>query len=113
MQPGNYNLVVKQGDTFIWNFRVETNGVGWNLSDYSAKMQVRESQFATSAMIDATELNYITMTENGHVNVTVPSSVMADIPSGRFLYEFELISSGNEDGTLLEGNFIVEAQVSY
>ena len=109
---GVYNIVAKQGDTFRMNFRVETAGTPWNLSTYTAQLQVRESEISATPLISVTTSNGITMTSEGHVSIVVPASTMSAVPAGRWFYVFEVISTGNEHTTLLEGRFIVNPEVS-
>ena len=106
---GKYNIVAEQGATFNLNFRVETNGTAWNLSDYDFAMQVRRSTSASSTLLNITSA---TMTSLGHVSITVPASIMTNVPAGRWVYDIELTSSGNEVTRILEGRFIVTAQVT-
>ena len=106
---GKYNIVAEQGATFNFNFRVETDGVAWNLSDYDFAMQVRRSSSSDTVLLNITSA---TMTALGHVSVTVSAATMNTIPAGRWVYDIELTSSGNEVTRILEGRFIVSAQVT-
>ena len=106
---GKYNIVAEQGATFNLNFRVETDGTPWDLSDYGFAMQVRRSTSATTTLLN---LDTASMNSVGHVSVTVPASTMADIPAGRWVYDIELTSSGSEVTRILEGRFIVTAEVT-
>jgi len=65
---GKYNIVAEQGATFNLNFRVETDSVAWDLSDYTFAMQVRRSSSSTTTLLNITSA---TMTSPGHVSVTV------------------------------------------
>lgn len=106
---GKYNIVAEQGATFNLNFRVETDGVAWNLSDYTFAMQVRRSTSSNTTLLNITSA---TMTSQGHVSVTVSAATMADVPAGRWVYDIELTSSGDEVTRILEGRFIVSPQVT-
>lgn len=108
---GKYNIVARQGSTFKLNFTVETDGTAWNLSTYSARMQVRKSTAASTTLLDLTDDAEISMNSSGYVQVTVADTVMADLPVGRWVYDFE-VDSGAETTALLEGRFIVEAEVT-
>jgi hypothetical protein len=106
---GKYNIVAEQGATFNLNFRVETDGTPWNLTGYTFAMQVRRSSSATATLLNITSA---TMTSVGHVSVTVSAATMSDVPAGRWVYDIELTSSGNEVTRILEGRFIVTAEVT-
>lgn len=106
---GKYNIVAEQGATFNLNFRVETNGVAWNLTGYTFAMQVRRSANDTNTLLNITSA---TMNSVGHVSTTVNATTMSGIPAGRWVYDIELTSSGGEVTRILEGRFIVTAQVT-
>jgi hypothetical protein len=106
---GKYNIVAEQGATFNLNFRVETDGTPWNLTGYTFAMQVRRSANDANTLLNITTA---TMTAIGQVSVTVPATTMDDVPAGRWVYDIELTSSGDEVTRILEGRFIVTAQVT-
>jgi hypothetical protein len=106
---GKYNIVAEQGATFNLNFRVETDGTAWNLSDYTFAMQVRRSTSSSTTLLNITSA---TMTSLGRVSVTVSAATMSDVPAGRWVYDIELTSSGDEVTRILEGRFIVSPQVT-
>lgn len=110
---GKYNIVAEQGATFTLDFTVSTDGTAWNLSTYSATMQVRKSTSASTALLDLSEADGdIVLTSSGGVTVTVDAATMADVPSGRWVYDIELVSAGNEVTRILEGRFIVTPEVT-
>jgi len=106
---GKYNIVAEQGATFNLNFRVETDGTPWNLTGYTFAMQVRRSASATTTLLNLTSA---TMTSVGHVSATVSATTMAGVPAGRWVYDIELTSSGGQVTRILEGRFIVTAEVT-
>ena len=106
---GKYNIVADQGATFNLNFRVETDGTPWNLTDYTFAMQVRRSANDANTLLNITTA---TMTAIGQVSVTVPATTMDGVPAGRWVYDIELTSSGDEVTRILEGRFIVSPQVT-
>ena len=106
---GKHNIVAEQGATFNLNFRVETDGTAWNLSDYTFAMQVRRSTSSNTTLLNITSA---TMTNLGHVSVSVPATTMNTVAAGRWVYDIELTSSGGEVTRILEGRFIVTPQVT-
>lgn len=106
---GKYNIVAEQGATFNLDFRVETDGTPWNLTDYDFAMQVRRSTSSNTTLL---EIISATMTSNGHVSATASAADMADVPAGRWVYDIELTSSGGEVTRILEGRFIVTPEVT-
>lgn len=107
---GKYNIVAEQGATFNLNFRVETDGIPWDLTGYTFAMQVRKSTSATTTLLNLTSA---TMNSQGHVSVTVSASTMAGVPAGRWVYDIELTAGpGGQVTRILEGRFIVTAEVT-
>jgi hypothetical protein len=106
---GKYNIVAEQGATFNLNFRVETDGVPWDLTGYTFAMQVRRSTSSNATLLD---INDASMTSLGSVAVSIPADVMTDVPAGRWVYDIELTSSGEEVTRILEGRFIVTPEVT-
>lgn len=107
---GKHNIVAEQGATFKLNFRIETDGTPWDLTDYTFAMQVRRSANDANTLLDLTDA---TLTSLGHVSVTVDAATMSDVPAGRWVYDIELTAgSGGEVTRILEGRFIVTAQVT-
>jgi len=110
---GKYNIVAEQGATFNLNFTVQTDGTAWNFTGYTARMQVRKSTSAANALLDLSSGDGdITLNSVGEVSVTVDSATMSTIPAGRWVYDIEFTSAGNEVTRLLEGRFIVTAEVT-
>jgi hypothetical protein len=106
---GKYNIVADQGATFNLNFTIATDGVALNLTGYTFAMQVRRSFNSSTALLNITSA---TMDASGNVAVTVSATTMNTVPSGRWVYDIELTSSGGEVTRILEGRFIIKAQVT-
>ncbi len=106
---GKYNIVAEQGATFNLNFRVETDGTPWDLSDYTFAMQVRRSTSSSTTLLD---IQSATMTSLGQVSVSINADFMSEVPAGRWVYDIELTSSGSQVTRILEGRFIVTAEVT-
>jgi len=106
---GKYNIVADQGATFNLNFTIATDGVALNLTGYTFAMQVRRSSNSSTALLNITSA---TMNSSGNVAVTVSATTMNTVPAGRWVYDIELTSSGGQVTRILEGRFIVKAQVT-
>ena len=106
-----YNLVCPQATTFTFAFRPQTNGVNWDLTNYTATMTVRPFAGSSTTTLLAT-------TANGKVSINTATSVITvtftatetNIFPESYVYDFVLTS-----GTvtrLLEGKFLVTAGVT-
>jgi hypothetical protein len=110
---GKYNIVAEQGATFNLDFTVQTDGTAWVLTGYTAAMQVRKSTSSAAALLNlSTGGSGITLTSPGQVSITVSASTMSNVPAGRWVYDIEFTSPSNEVTRLLEGRFIVTAEVT-
>lgn len=113
MTAGNYNIVAEQGATFTFAFTIDTDGTPWNLTGYTARMQVRPFTESTTKIFDLTETNGIALGGVlGTVTVTRNATQMAAAKAGRHVYDIELESSGGVVTRILEGRFIIVPEVT-
>lgn len=115
MKPGTYNISARQGTRFKLRFNINTAGVGTNLTGYSAAMQVRKSATSSTKLLDLVSPTNITLNAgsvNGDVLITVAGSVMASLPAGTWVYDIELTDGSGNPEAVLEGKFIVKAEVT-
>jgi hypothetical protein len=114
MPAGIYNIVAEQGATLTrtitWN---NTAGQPINLTNYTARMQVRNDYDSSTALLTLT-------TENGGIALggvlgtvvlTVSASSMALVASGSYVYDLELVLS-DVVTRLVQGSFTVNAEVT-
>jgi len=110
---GIYNIVADQGSTFNFNFTIKIDNIAWDLSGYTARMQVRADYNTTNKFLDLSTANGdISVNSLGQVSATVSATRMAAITAGRWVYDIELVSAGGEVTRVLEGRFIVSAEVT-
>jgi hypothetical protein len=114
MPAGIYNIVAEQGATLTrtitWN---NTAGQPINLTNYTARMQVRNDYDSSTALLTLT-------TENGGIALggvlgtvvlAVSASSMALVASGSYVYDLELVLS-DVVTRLVQGSFTVNAEVT-
>lgn len=111
MSAGIYNIKADQGSTFVFSFTITTDGTAWNLTGYSARMQVRASVQSASTILNLVSPTDITLTSAGVVTVTVDADVMATA-SGSFVYDIEVESGSGIVTRLLQGKFIITPEVT-
>lgn len=113
MTPGKYNIIAPQGSTYRLTFTISTDGVPWNLSTYSARMQVRPNTNSTTKILDlSSDDGDITLNSSGEVSITASAEVMAAATTGRHVYDIELESAGGVVDRVLEGRFAVTPEVT-
>ncbi len=120
-----YNLKLFQGSTFGLTITVkDAAGNVSNLTNYTARMQIREGYDSDSATETLTTANgEITITgAEGNVALQLAATRTANIyvdlsspgrpPKKTYVYDLELIDSSNVVSKLLYGDFIVYAEVT-
>lgn len=108
-----HGITAGQGETFHLNFTIKTDGIGWNLTDYIVRMQVRSDFNTTTKLLDLSSTSgSITKNSSGQVNVTASATAMSNVPAGRWVYDLEFESSGGEVTRILQGNFLVTSEVT-
>lgn len=107
-----YNLVCDQATTFTFQFTVETEGVVWNLSGYTATLTVRPFLGSDTVTLLATTGNgkIVINGAAGRVTTTFNSSE-TNITPNRYVYDL-VLDSGSVETRLLEGKFIVTPGVT-
>lgn len=114
MATGKYNITANQGETFNFSFTISTDSVPWDLTGYTARMQVRTTVEATDKLLDLTTANSgITLGGSaGTVAVSVSATDMSALIAGRHVYDLEVVSGGGTVTRILEGKFSVKAEVT-
>ena len=112
MDAGRYNITARQGATFSLTFTVSTDGSPWNLTGYSARMQVRAFATSSTKLLDLVSPTNITLNSSGVCTITVGATTMAGLPAGSHLYDIEFETSGGVVYPILEGKFIVRQEVT-
>lgn len=113
METGNYNITARQGSTFNLNFTIDTDGTVWNLTGYTAAMQVRKATTSSTAILSLTSTSGITLGgAAGTVAVTASASTLASLPVGTWVYDLELTSGNGTVYAVLSGKFIIKAEVT-
>lgn len=81
------------------------------VSDISFKMEVRDSDTATSTVIATTDVNYSQDTA-GQLTITIPDEVMDDVDGGLYVYDLQAEDTNGTVSTWLHGLFIVNEDVT-
>lgn len=111
---GKHDFVCEQGATFnreiTW---LDSAGAPIDLTNYSARMQVRATVSAASTLISLSSPSsgIVLGGANGIITITISATATAAVAAGCYVYDLELV-----DGTtvyrLLQGNFTVDAEVT-
>jgi len=113
---GKRKLTLEQGAT--WS-RVLTweipRGVPVDLSNYSARMQIRETYESSTPLLSLTTAvgGGITLGgAAGTITIVVSAAITATLLPGNHVYDIELVSAGGVVTRLLEGQMTITPEVT-
>lgn len=113
MEPARWNIRVRQGTSYSLPFTVDDDGVLWNLTGWTARMQVRPFTESTKTILSLTDTAGITLGGvAGSVTVALTNVQTSALPVGTHKYDLELVSPGGLVYPLLEGKFRVDPEVT-
>jgi hypothetical protein len=112
IDPGFYDISCPQGATFSKRLSFLVSNVPLDLTGYSARLQVRESYSASSAVLSLTAGTGITLGGTaGTIDLLVASTATAALTPGQYVYDLELVNDTTVD-RWLQGSFLVSAEVT-
>lgn len=112
---GVYNITCNQGATLSRTLTwTDSTRTPINVTGYTARMQVRETAASNTTILELTTSNTrITLGGTaGTVTLNVSATTTAALTPGKYVYDLEVVSGGGEVTRLVEGNFIVKAEVT-
>lgn len=114
--PGKLNLACYEGATFDYELTWTAAGSAVDLTNYTARMQVRSSYDSATPIVSLTSGSGITL---GGTAGTIKLVLSADetealdgTPNSQFIYDLELESSSGFVTRLVEGNFFIYPEVT-
>lgn len=88
------DITCRKGDTFNLVINVtDSAGTAVDLSTYSFKMQVKETDTSSTNVISNDDIT-ITGTAAGVLTVNIPSTVMTSVSGGLYAYDLQTINAG-------------------
>lgn len=117
LTAGIHNFTCEQGATFrrtvTWT---DEDGVAINLTGATARMQVRNTYDSASTILSLSSTGAspaITISAvNGRLTIVISASTTASLVVGPKVYDLEVVQSNAEVTRLIEGQFIVSAEVT-
>ena len=111
--PGQVNFLCPQGSTFSKRIKYSIDDIPVDLGGYSARLQVRPTHYSEEIILDISSFGGISLGGSaGTIDLFVDSFITEDFPTGNFVYDLELESSGGIVNRLIEGSFIVTPEVT-
>lgn len=114
MAAGVYNFICEQGATFNRVIHAtDASGDPIDLTDYTARMQVRRDLDASDVLIElTTENDRISLGgANGEITLTIDAEDTSSIPRPG-VYDLELESDSGTVIRLLKGTFKLDSEVT-
>ena len=114
--PGVLDMSCYQGANFDYTLTWQAGGSAVNLSGYSARMQVRDSYDAGTAIVSLTSGTGITLGGTaGTIILELSATATAALdgtPNTQYVYDLELVSGAGYVTRLVEGRFYVFPEVT-
>lgn len=102
------NLFIDQGTDFSTTIEVaDDNGTPINLTTYTGRSQMRKHYTST-----AFHAFNVTGNSNGVITVSMNAATTANIAGGRYVWDLELVSSGNVVSRIVEGIVTINPEVT-
>jgi len=115
MPASNYDLLIEQGATFRLELAWKLDGTAVDLTNYSARMQVRGAVEAATALLSLTSAAGGGITLGGAagtITIVASAAQTAALTIRTGVYDLELESAGGEVTRLLQGAVAVSPQVT-
>ncbi len=102
------NLFIDQGTDFATTIEVaDEEGVPINLSTYTGRAQMRKHYTSTA-------YNSFTVSgnANGVITVSMNAATTANIAGGRYVWDLEMVATGNVVSRIVEGIVTINPEVT-
>ena len=110
-----YNITIDQGATYTLAISYkDSNGAAINLTNYTAAMQLRSTYTSADAVLSlSSPSNGIVITPaTGLINLTITDTQTAALLATTFVYDLEITSPTNVKTRLIQGNAIINPEVT-
>jgi len=105
------NIVIEQGFDFDTTFQLEDTATAalLDLTGYTVESQLRKTYTSSTAVSFAST---ITDATKGKVQISMASTITADLKPGRYVYDVKLTTGGGAISKPVEGAALVRAGVT-
>lgn len=113
MTPGNTPLLCPQGATFRRTLTYKIGRKVVDLTNFVARMQVRENYDSASTLVNLTSTQGITLGGTaGTITIYISATDTKNIKAGIYVYDLEIQSLDGDVIRLLQGKFTVSPEVT-
>ena len=111
MTAATYNLTIDQGSDFALDLVVSESGSVKNLTNYSARAQMRSTKGASS--VSATFTCTIPNAAAGQVKMELSNSASSAISAGKYYYDLEIFTTSDAIvKRLMQGTVILTPELT-
>ena len=115
MSAGTYDILIEKGATFQLSLTWKApNGTPYDLTGYTARMQVRKAYSSTTTLLSLTSANSDIVLGGvaGTIIVTATATATAAIDATRGVYDLELVAPSGVVTRVLKGDVEISPEVT-
>lgn len=114
MAAAKYDIEIEQGATFQKLARLrDAAGELIDLTDYTAKMQIRLKKESAAAVISLDETDGLTLGgAAGTIQIEIPAASTAELTKRNYVYDLFITSEAGIATKVLEGNVCLDFSVT-
>lgn len=109
----SYEICIDQGTDVTIPFELyDAEDKPLDLSGYKARMQVRQSAGSLTVIDELTTENGRLFISGGTITAKWPNDKTTALKAGRYVYDIEIVSAGDEVSRILEGDYVLRREVT-
>lgn len=113
MAAGTHNLIIDKGSDFAFQVNLKQNGVAVDLTNYSARAQMRATRTSTSELVTSFNCTVLSPATDGKINISLPNANTSNVDPGRYYYDLEIYTANDATVTrLLQGDVTITPEVT-
>lgn len=97
------NLTLNKGSSYKISFLVSKDGDSVDLSSYSVRGEIKESQNSTETLLNMSSSNLLLKIDNSTIVMNIPESFTRRVQQNIAIYNIELLNSNAETSKIVTG----------
>jgi hypothetical protein len=112
MAAGVLNLLIEQGSTFLYSLSLRDANGPMNLTNFTARMQIRRTVGAPAVLLELTTANGRIAISGGTVALSVDAADTALLDFSKAVYDLEIESPNGDVTRLIQGDVVLSKEVT-
>jgi hypothetical protein len=115
MTAAKHHITIDQGATFRLQLTYKIDGTAVDLSNYTARMQIRQEYDSESPSVSLTTAAGGGITLGGAagtIDIEITNTQTAALPAGQLVYDLELVAPNGDVTRLIGGNANVRPEAT-